>query len=153
MWFIYFWFSKSTYDQRVQKVMTILQNANIRKPNTIKNIPDSILEVPGGSRYTWKEYEGRPPKIPEFIYKNCFYSYMFKLQSFSKYSPFDAIHLSRLFSTAQNSFWTHRFWYLSVLLLVFCFTSSTSVKCFPLRTFFIWGNKQQKKLLAARWGE
>ena len=27
----------------------------------------------------------------------------------------------------------------------FCFTSSTSAKHFPLRTFFIWGNKQTKK--------
>ena len=36
-------------------------------------------------------------KIPEFIYKKlCIYSYVFKLQSPSKYSPFDAIHL-----------WTH----------------------------------------------
>ena len=49
-------------------------------------------------------YEGA--KKMEFIYKKlCIYSYMFKLQSPSKYSPFDAIHLLRhFFSTAQNSF-------------------------------------------------
>ena len=47
---------------------------------------------------------GSPIK-PEFIYKKmCIYSYMFKVQSPSKYSPFDAIHLLRLFSIAQNSF-------------------------------------------------
>ena len=40
---------------------------------------------------------GDPPKT-EFIYnKLCIYSYMFKLQSLSKYSPFDAIHLLRCF--------------------------------------------------------
>ena len=41
---------------------------------------------------------------------------MFKLQSLSQYSPFDAIHLLRLFSTAQNRFWTHQFWCVLVLL-------------------------------------
>ena len=34
-------------------------------------------------------------KNPEFIYKKLFiYSYMFKLQSSSEYSPFDALHIS-----------------------------------------------------------
>ena len=38
------------------------------------------------------------PKNPEFIYKIlCIYSYMFKLQSPSKYSPSNAICLSRCF--------------------------------------------------------
>ena len=56
----------------------------------------------------------------EFIYKKlCIYSYMLKLQSPSKYSPCDAIHLSRFFSTTQNSFWTHHFWCLLVLLPFF----------------------------------
>ena len=44
---------------------------------------------------------------------------MLKLQSPSKYSPCDAIHLSRFFSTTQNSFWTHQFWCLLVLLPFF----------------------------------
>ena len=44
-------------------------------------------------------YTGGTPKT-EFIYKKlCIYSYMFKLQLPSKYSTFDAIHLSRIFST------------------------------------------------------
>ena len=39
----------------------------------------------------------RLPKT-EFMYKKlCIYPYMFKLQSPSKYSPFDAIHLLRCF--------------------------------------------------------
>ena len=42
-------------------------------------------------------YKRRFPQM-EFIYKKlCIYSYMFKLQLPSKYSPFDAIHLLRLF--------------------------------------------------------
>ena len=42
---------------------------------------------------------------------------MFKLQSPSKCSSFDAIHVLRhFFSTAQNSFWTCWFWCLLVLL-------------------------------------
>ena len=63
---------------------------------------------------------GGTPKNQKCIYKKlCIYSYMFKLQSSSKYSPFDARHLLRLFSAAQNSFWTHQFWCLLVLLLFF----------------------------------
>ena len=44
---------------------------------------------------------------------------MFKHQSPSKCPLFDAIHLSRCFCTAQNSFWTPRFWCLLVLLPFF----------------------------------
>ena len=46
-----------------------------------------------------------PPQKPEIIYqKMCIYSYMFKLQSCSKYSPFDAMRLSRCFSQCSNQF-------------------------------------------------
>ena len=45
------------------------------------------------------------------------------------------------YSTAQNSFWTHQFWCLLVLLPFCCFTSSTSAKCSPLRTFSSGGTK------------
>ena len=42
-------------------------------------------------------YEGGPQKM-EFIYKKlCIHSYVFKLQSPSKYSPFDAIYPPRCF--------------------------------------------------------
>ena len=62
--------------------------------------------------YTWEEkedvivltYEGGHKKPIYLCIKMCIYSYMFKLQSPSKYSPFDATHLSRcFFSPAQNS--------------------------------------------------
>ena len=77
------------------------------------------------------------PKM-QFIYKKlCIYSYTFKLQSPSKYSSFDAIHPWSSFLHCSKQF-------LNMLILmlfsdsaVFCFTSSTSAKCFHLRTFFI----------------
>ena len=86
------------------------------------------------------------PKNPEFIYKKlCIYSYMFKLQSPSRSSPFPPMHLSRGFSPAQNSFWTRWFWCLLVLLPCFCFTSSTLTEHFPLRTFSSGQKNQNKK--------
>ena len=62
------------------------------------------------------------------------------------------------FPTPQNGFWTHWFWCFLVLLLFFfvclivCFTSSTSAKHFPLRTFFSSEETKhtQKMLLRAR---
>ena len=80
-------------------------------------------------------------KTPVFI-KNCIFSYAFKLQSPSKHS-FDAIYLLRHFFHCSKQF-------LNLLILmpfstsaVFYFTSSTPTKCFPLRTFFIQGNKKK----------
>ena len=51
----------------------------------------------------------------------CFCSYMFKLQSPSKYCPFDATHLLRHFILLPKtvSFRTCRFWCLLVLLTSF----------------------------------
>ena len=69
---------------------------------------------------------------------------MFKLQSPSKYSPFDTVHLLRCFFHCSKQFLN-----LSILMsfsasAVFCFASSTSAKHSPLMTFFIQGNKQKK---------
>ena len=78
---------------------------------------------------------GTLPK-PEFIYqKVCIDSYMFKLGSPSKCPPLDARLPSRaLFRCSKRR--------LSPSILpsfrasaIFCFTSSTSAKRFPLRTF------------------
>ena len=50
-------------------------------------------------------YARGDPKALEFIYKNLWiYSYMFTLQSPSKYSPFDAIHLLRCFFHCLKQF-------------------------------------------------
>ena len=47
--------------------------------------------------------QGGTQESLEFIYKKlCIYSYKFKLQSPSKYSTFDAIHLSRLFPLLKS---------------------------------------------------
>ena len=64
-------------------------------------------------------YEGGA-KTLGFIYKKlCIYSYMFKLQSPSKYGPCDATHLLRLFSHCSKQFWTRWFGCFLVLLPFF----------------------------------
>ena len=100
-----------------------------------------------------------PRKPLEFIYKtSCIYSYMFKLQSSSKYSPFNAIHLLRHFFHCSKQV-------LNLLILmpcrasaVFCFTFSTSAKCFPWRphqNVFLWGlfSSRETKSLRVRSGQ
>ena len=87
------------------------------------------------------------PLSPEFIYKKvCVYSYMFKCQSSSKYSLFDAKYLSRCFSRCSKQFWNLLILMAFSASVIFCFSSSTSAKCFPLRTFLIQGNKKKKSL-------
>ena len=60
------------------------------------------------------------PQEAEFIYKKwCNYSYMFNFRHLRR-----TLHLMQytywdVFSTAQNSVWTRRFWCLLVLLLIF----------------------------------
>ena len=68
---------------------------------------------------------------------------MFKLQSPSNYSPLDAVHLSRCFFRCSKQFLNLSIFMPFSVSAVFCFTSSTSSKCFPLKTFFIWGNTQK----------
>ena len=93
--------------------------------------------------------EGDPKKPRIYLQKILYYSYMFKLQSPSKYSPFDAIHLSRHFFHCSEQFLNLSILMPSRVSAIFCFTSSTSAKCFPLKIFFIWRNKQKNSL----WGE
>ena len=80
------------------------------------------------------------------LFMKIVYSYMFKFQSPSKYSPFDAIHLSRHFFHCSKQF-------LNLLILmpftvsaIFCFPSSTSAICFALRTFFSSGETKTNHL-------
>ena len=47
-----------------------------------------------------------------------------------------------IISTVQNSFELIDFDTLGASA-IFCYTSSTSTKHFPLRTFFLWGNKKR----------
>ena len=102
----------------------------------------------------WKKYMKGPNKKAqiEFIYKKlCTYPYTFTLQSPSKHSPFDAMHISRRFFHCSKQF-------LNLFILmplstsaVFCFTSSTLAKRFPLRIFHL--GKHKKKWLGVRSGE
>ena len=61
------------------------------------------------------------------------YPYMFKLQSPSKYSPFDAIHLSRRLSHCSEQFLNSSILMPLSASAVFCFASSTAAQRFPLR--------------------
>ena len=85
--------------------------------------------------------QGRPPKT-EFIYKNCVFILTFKLQSPSKYSPVDAIHLWDFFPLRKTSFWTCWFWCLLVVL-PFLFHLFHIGKMFPFEDFF--HPRKQKK--------
>ena len=93
-------------------------------------------------------YEGGPPKT-EFIYKKlCIYSYTFKLQSPSKYSPFDTIYLWRHFFYFSKQFLNSSMLMPFSASAIFCFTFSTSATHFSLRTFFI---RQTKKKSLSQW--
>ena len=81
----------------------------------------------------------------------CIYFPMFKPQSPSKYSPFDAIYLSRCFFHYSKQFLNSSMLMPFSASAIFCFTFSTLAKSFPLRTVLIWGN--QKILLGVRSGE
>ena len=77
------------------------------------------------------------PKM-EFVYKKlCIYSYMFKLQSSSKHSPFDIIYLTRRFFYCWKQFLNSSILMPFSASAIFYFTSSTLAKHFRLRTFFI----------------
>ena len=67
---------------------------------------------------------------------------MFELQSPSKYSPFDTTPLIEMFFHCSKQFLNSSILMLFSASAIFCFTSSTLAKHFPLRTFFIWGNKK-----------
>ena len=97
----------------------------------------------GNFKYTYEG--GTPPKL-EFIYKNGVFILTFKnkLQSSSKYSPFDAIHLLRPFSHCSKQFYNSSSFMPFSAFAVFCFTSSTLGKRFPLKNFFIRGNKESQ---------
>ena len=101
-------------------------------------------------KYLWL-YEGWPPKWNLFI-KNCVFI-LTRLNFSNLQSTLHEMQYTYrdIFFTAQNSFWTHQFWCLLALLPFFCFTSSTWAKHFPLRTFFIEGNR--KRFLRVRLGK
>ena len=92
-------------------------------------------------------YRGNPPKWNIFMKKLYIYLYMFKLQSPSKYSPSDAIHLSRYFFHCSKQFLNSSSLTLFNASAIVCFVSSTLAKNFPLRTFFSSGETKKKSHL------
>ena len=77
-----------------------------------------------------------------FILKHCVF--ILTCLNFSHLQS--ALHLMQY--TYRDGFSTAQFLSLSILMsfsasAVFCFTSSASVKCFFLRTFFLLGNKKK----------
>ena len=69
---------------------------------------------------------------------------MFKHQPLSMYSPFDTIHLLRHFFHCSKQFLNSSILMPFSAAALFCFTSSTSAKRFPLRTLFFRGNKKSR---------
>ena len=88
-------------------------------------------------------YTRGPPQSGIYLLKLCIYSYMFKLQSPSKSSPFDAVHLWRRFLYCSKQFLNSSILMPFTASAVFCFNSSMSAKCFPVRTIFIQGDKKK----------
>ena len=71
-----------------------------------------------------------------YLFLHIWTSVTFKVLSICCNAP-----IKIFFPPLLKSCWTHWFWGLLVLLLFFCFASFSWAKCFPLRTFFIQGNK------------
>ena len=78
----------------------------------------------------------------------CIYSYMFKLQSPSKHSPFDAMQLLRLFHCSKQFLNSSIFIPFSASAVCFLFHPFHMEKMFPLEDFFHLG--KHKKV---SWGE
>ena len=77
---------------------------------------------------------------------------MFKLQSLSKYSPFDAVHLFRHFSPQLKMVFERVHFMPFSASAIFCFVSSTLAKHFPLRIFIIRGkNNKESSLSGSDW--
>ena len=94
---------------------------------------------------------GGTPKSPEFTIKNfvfiltCLnFSHLQITLQLMLYTYWD------IFPTVQNNFWTHRFWCLLMLLLVFCFTSPTLAKHISLWRLFSF-RKTMKKVTGWDW--
>ena len=105
-----------------------------------------VLTTPAvKSYYLIKKYQGDPK--PEFICKKIgYYSYIFKLQSPSKYSPFDVMHLLTFFHCSNQ------FLNSSVLMpfsasAIFCLHLLHMGKMFPFEDFFPPGKQTKKSLL------
>ena len=106
-------------------------------------VPDSILKIP--------DVRG-DPKTPEFIYKKC----VFTLRCLNFSHRQSTLHLMQstywdVFSTDQNSFWTHQFWWLLVLLSLFVLPLPQQQNIFLLGLIFHPGKKKIVTQGKKRW--
>ena len=105
----------------------------------------------GGPAAAMLMFKGRPPKTWHLFIKYCVFI-------------LTCLNFSHLQSTLHLMQYTYRDIFpllktvLNLLILIpfrasaiFCFTSSTSAKCFPLRTFFICENEQTNTNVT--WGQ
>ena len=97
------------------------------------------------------------PKNQEFIYKKLFILTRLNSSHFqSTLHLMQSIHLLGFFPHCSKQFLNSSILMPFSASAIFCFTSLTSAKCCPLRTFFIWGNKtnqtnKQTKCLGQDW--
>ena len=113
------------------KTSSFSDEASLPSPSTLLTSavcnPESLLNMRGG------------PKPLEFPSEKIVYLLLHgKLQSPSKYSPFDAIRLLRHFSHCSKQFLNSSILMPFSVSVVFCFTSSIS-KTFPFEGFFSLG--------------
>ena len=85
-------------------------------------------------------YEEEPPKQNLFT-KRCVFIHMFKLQSPSKYSPLDAIHLWRLFSHCSKQFFNSSIMMPFSASAVFFVPLLHIDKMFPFEDFYHSGGR------------
>ena len=95
---------------------------------------------------TSSTYKGGPPKNRIYLLKivHLFLDIYTSVTSIWCKTPTETFSCSK-------QFWTHQFWCLLVLLLFFCFTTSTLIKHFSLRAFSIQGNPQKVTRCEIRW--
>ena len=103
--------------------------------------------------YMYTHMRGKPKKLESFYKKLYIYCYMFKLQSPSKVT----LHLMQYTYQGIFSHCSKQFLSLSILMpfsafCSFCFTSSTSATCFPLRDIFIQENNKLLRVRSGEWG-
>ena len=77
-----------------------------------------------------------------FVKKLCIYSYVFELQSSSRYSPSDAVHTLRQFLHHLTQFLNSSIW-MPFSFCHFFFHLFYTGKTFPFEDFFHQGNKKK----------
>ena len=90
----------------------------------------------------YPNYKGRPKKWEFIFLKICIYPHMFKVQSPSRCSPVDVIHLSTLFSYRSKQFWNLLILMPFSAFAVFLFHFFHMGKTFPFEDVFHPGDKK-----------